>query len=64
MRARVTSAVPGEFHHVLEQLSSKLHLSVIEGYRIALSLSIRDGRFVSPNNRNQPVPQRVPVPGV
>ncbi len=37
MRARVTSAVPGEFHHVLEQLSAKLHLSVIEGYRIALS---------------------------
>jgi hypothetical protein len=33
MRARVTSAVPGEFHRVLEQPSSKLHLSVIEGYR-------------------------------
>jgi hypothetical protein len=41
MRARVTRAVPGEFHHFLEQLSSKLHLSVIEGYRIALSLISR-----------------------
>ena len=55
MRARVTIAVPGEFDHVLEQLSSKLQLSVIEGYRIALSVSIRDGRFVSPNATNQAV---------
>jgi hypothetical protein len=52
MRARVTSAVPGECDHVLEQLSSKLQLAVIEGYRIALSVSIRDGRFVSSNATN------------